>query len=175
MEETSSRKATTLAATQEIPRVLTEPDSSSSHNSQPPVAILSQINPLHALLSLFKMYFNNFLPIAVQVFYMGSSLQVPNQKSYTHFLLPHTCHRPHPSPLFDRPKGNELGLKQLIVAIQSTVRRCHFTTLHQLLTCFQINFFASIIRVAIRWPRSWPQQPHTPNCRYFFSYCVVTT
>ena len=82
---------------------LTEPDSSFIHNSQPSVAMLSQINPLHVLLSLFKMHFNNILSIPVQVFYMGSSLQISNQKSCMNFLLPirATC-LTHPPYLIDR-------------------------------------------------------------------------
>jgi len=91
-----------------------ESDSPFNHNSQPPVAILAHINPLHALLFLFKIHFNNNLPITVHVFYMGSFLQRSNQKLCTHFLPPHTCHMPHPSPLIDRPKGNDLGLNLLI-------------------------------------------------------------
>jgi hypothetical protein len=53
MEQSPSWEANSSSATQEIPRILWNPKFRHRiHNSQPPAPTLSQINPVHALISL---------------------------------------------------------------------------------------------------------------------------
>jgi hypothetical protein len=64
MEQRPSWEANSFSASQEIPRILWNPEGHYSiHKSPPPVSILSQLNPVHAPSHVLKTYFNIILPL----------------------------------------------------------------------------------------------------------------
>jgi hypothetical protein len=98
-----------FSASQEIPRTLGNPKFHyRSHNSPPPVLILSQLDPVHPLLSHFLMiHVNIILPSTPWSPKWSLSLRFPHQNLVHTSPLPHTCHmfRPSHSSRFDHPNN----------------------------------------------------------------------
>jgi hypothetical protein len=80
MEQSPSWEAKMSWATQEIPRILWNPNvHHRTHKSPPPVPVLGQIDPVHAPPSnLSKIHFNIILPSTPGSFYWPPSLKFPH-------------------------------------------------------------------------------------------------
>jgi hypothetical protein len=64
MEQTPSWEATSFSASQQIPRILWNPEVHYSiHKSPLPVPIVSHLNPVHAPSHFLKVHFNIILPL----------------------------------------------------------------------------------------------------------------
>ena len=98
MEQSSSWKANSSSASQEIPRILWNLNVYRHvQNSPPLVLVLSHTNPVHALpLHLFKMYFSIIFPFMPWSSEWPFSFRFPHQNCVCLSLLPYNCHMPHP-------------------------------------------------------------------------------
>jgi hypothetical protein len=92
-------EAKRFAASQEIPRILWNPNAHYRiHKCPPPVSILSQPNPVHNPTSHFlKIHPNIILPSAPGSPQWFLSLRFPHQNPIHHSLLSHSRYMPHPS------------------------------------------------------------------------------
>ena len=111
MQLNPSWEANWFSFSQEIPcTVLNSKVHYQIHECLPPVHILSQINPVHAVppsSHFLNTHHNITLPFMPESFKWSLSLRFPHQNPVYTTPLPHTCHIPHPShsSWFDQPNN----------------------------------------------------------------------
>ena len=97
MEQSPSWEANRYSSSQEIPRILWNPEVHyCGYNSPPPIPILSEINPIHAPHSLS---WRSILILSSHL-YLGLSSGLfpsgfPTQHPYAPLLIPYVLHDPH--------------------------------------------------------------------------------
>ena len=90
-------RTNSFSAFQAFPRTLWSPEVL----YPPPDTVLSQIKPVQTIpTDLLNTCFNIILPSTPRSSELSLSLRIPNQKPYTHFFYPHSCHMSHPSLSF---------------------------------------------------------------------------
>jgi hypothetical protein len=94
MEQSPSTEANRSSATQKIPRILWNPKVQHSiYKSPPPVPVLNQTYPIHALQTHFsKIHFNIILPPKPEPSKWSPSLGFPQPQRCVHPHLLHTLH-----------------------------------------------------------------------------------
>jgi len=110
MEQYPSWETTRFPASLEILRILWNPKFHYRiYKCPPPIPILIQIDPAHALTSLLlKIYLKIILPTTTWASELSLSLRFLHQNPVYTSTLPHTCYIPHPShSRFDHP--NNIG------------------------------------------------------------------
>ena len=114
MEQSRSWETNRFLASHEIPRILWNPNVHYRIHKYPsPVPLLSQINPIHALTSLFLKIYLNDLPSTSGSSKWSRSLRFPHQNpEYTSSLL-HTGYMPRPphSSRFNHPNSIGWGVR----------------------------------------------------------------
>jgi len=111
MEQSPSWEANRFSDSQEIPRILWKPKVHYRiHKSPPPIAILSNLDPVHTPTSHFlKMHLIIILPSTPGSSKWSVSLRFPYQNPVYTFPLPHTCYMSHPLIFLDLITRTILG------------------------------------------------------------------
>jgi len=102
IERSPSREANRFLASQEIPRILWDPNAHYRINKCPtPVPFLSHVDPLHVLTSHFmKIDVNIILPFTSRSSKLSLSLRFPHQNPVYASSLFHTCYPAPPTSFF---------------------------------------------------------------------------
>jgi hypothetical protein len=117
MEQSLSREAKRFSASQEISRILRNPNVHYRfHNSLPSVPILSHIDPVHAHTSHFlQNHLNITLPSMPGSSKWSLSFRSPLLNPVYATPLPHACYMPHPSHSSPFYHPNTIGLEVQII------------------------------------------------------------
>ena len=142
MEHSPSREPNRFSASQEIPRILWNPNVHYRTYKRPPsIPILGQLDPVHIPTSHFlEIHLNIILPSTYGSPKWSLSLRFPHQKPMYASPLRHTRYMPRPShsSLFDHPNNTEWGVqiinplktkrRPLYLKTQSVPRCKHFSS-----------------------------------------------
>jgi len=129
MQQSCSWEANRFSASQEIPHILWNPKVHyRSHKCQPPVPILSQIDPIHTPTSHFlKFHLNIILPSTPGSPNWSLSFSFPRQNSVYASFLSHTHYMPRPSHYYRFYHPNIIGrgvqiIKLLVMQFSAHLR-----------------------------------------------------